>query len=110
MTEREIIKQLKKEIGDLKLELARVRHLLALETKSSTKHIGEIYRRIKMLDDIEVEDFKKLAAHIMNFHDMVEPIEQKLFPKAKATRQQLAAIIGTRRVGAGAKFDTKKKP
>ncbi len=110
MTDREIIKQLKKEIGDLKLELARVKHLLALETKSSTRHIGEIYKRIKMLDDRGVEDFKKLAAHIMNLHDMVEPIEQKLFPKAKATRQQLAEIIGTRRVGAGAKFDKKKKP
>lgn len=109
MTDHEIIKQLKKEVGDLKLELARLHHVMKLESDDTTKHVKYIYKYLKMLDDRGLGDFKKLAGHIMNLHDMVEPIEQKLFPKAKATRQQLSSIIGTKRVWDGAKFD-KKKP
>jgi hypothetical protein len=106
--ENEEIKRLKKEIGGLKLEVAKIHNTLKMESDSTTKHIGSIYKRIAKLDDRCVADLKYLCQHIANLHDIIDPIEQKIFPNAKAARKKIAAIVGPKRLGAGNDLDKKK--
>lgn len=116
MNDHEIIAHLRKENGDLKLELAKVVRTLKMESDSTTKHIKKLYERIKLLDNYigridkrETDTLKFLSQHIADLADIVAPIEQKIFPDAKKNRDQLASIIGKRKFGADGKNWDKKK-
>jgi hypothetical protein len=106
MEKREILR-LEKENADLKAELVKVICTLKMESDSTTKHIKCLYQRIKLLDDYIGRIEKNLSQHIANLHDIVAPIEQKIFPAAKNTRKQIASIIGPKSLGA--RKDTDKK-
>jgi hypothetical protein len=108
MTDAEIIKRLKKENGDLKLEVARLWHTLKLETASTSKHIKHIYQQIGILDKREHAEDVAFTEHIANIYDIILPIEDKIFPNAKETRKQLTSIVGRKRLGAGKDLDKRK--
>ncbi len=108
------IKQLKKENSDLKLEVAKLISTLKMESDSTTKHIKTLYERIKLLDDYigkidkrGTKDLKYVTQHIADLHDIIGPIEQKIFPAAKNARKQLASIVGPKRLGSGKNWDKK---
>jgi hypothetical protein len=110
----EITKRLIKENADLKVEIAKLWSVLKKESDSTTKHVGEIYKRIKLINDYtaiidkrETKAFGILSQHIADLHDIVAPIEQKLFPAAKNTRRQISSIIGPKQLGAGKDLDKK---
>jgi hypothetical protein len=100
MSEKDIIEQLTKEIDVLKLELVRLHRMLQQEADSSTKHIQELYKRVKETHDYTIEidkrgtrDLKLNNHNISRLFDMVWPIEGKIFPEVSKARQQLASII-----------------
>ncbi len=86
MSDKDIIDQLTKEVSDLKLELANLHRMLKQESDSSTKHISEIYKRIRDINNLSVNNISTL-------YDMVTPIEQKIFPEISRARQQLGSIL-----------------
>jgi hypothetical protein len=48
------------------------------------------------------------GSHIANLVDIVSPIEDKIFPRAKDTRRQMKTIIGPRNLFSTAKWDKKE--
>lgn len=106
------IKRLKKENGDLKAEVARLGYALKIETDSTTKHIKILYQHIKSLDNYigkidkrQTKDQWFLCQHIADLHDIVSPIEDKIFPAAKSARKQLKSIIGRKKLADGKDLD-----
>jgi hypothetical protein len=100
MSDKDIIEQLTKEVDAIKLELVRLHRMLQQEADSSTKHIQELYKRVKETHGYTIEidkrgtrDLKLNNHNISRLFDMVWPIEQKLFPEVSKARQQLGSII-----------------
>lgn len=100
MTDRELIEIMRKRIGNLESEIAKLHHMLKLESGSSTKHINELYKRVKEAHDYTIEidkrgtrDLKLNNQNISRLYDMVWPIEQEIFPEVSQVRQQLDSII-----------------
>jgi hypothetical protein len=86
MSDHEIIEFMRKEIGDLKSEIAKLHHMLKLESDSTTKHINELYKRGADTHNYSINNISTL-------YDIVAPIEEKIFPNVSRVRQQLTAIV-----------------
>jgi hypothetical protein len=102
------ITKIRKEIGDLKLELARLHELLKGESDNTTYHIKFIYDHLKILDDRSIKNRTIHRELIFKLYDMIEPIEEKLFPGVSRAREQLAAIIEKARLDPDIDHDEKK--
>lgn len=85
MIESDEIKRLKGEIEYLKGEIAELYHLLNLEIRSSSKHLKELYKRVKKVNKYSNDS-------IANLYDIVFPIEQTIFPGVSRARQALTDI------------------
>lgn len=96
------IEQLKHEIAYLRVEISSLTDTLKTESDSTTKHINQIYQRIK---DTRVE----CGHDVSTLFDMVEPLEEELFPKVSEARRQLREIIDKRRRAAEKPKSQKKK-
>ncbi len=77
---------LRKEIAELRAEIAELFEIVKMEGESTTKHIDEIYKRIALLHNYSINNISTL-------YDMAAPIEEKVFPQVSKVRQQLTAIV-----------------
>ncbi len=84
---------LKKEIEQIKLQICKIYDLLKAESDNTTHHIKYIYNYLKILDDRSMDMNTSHNELIFKLYDMIEPIEEKIFPGVSKARQQLAAII-----------------
>jgi hypothetical protein len=114
--EKDEINFLKKENETLRREIAKIVNSLKMESDSTTQHIKKIYQRIKLIDNYiasvdkqGVSDITWVCQRIADIHDIIAPIEDKIFPKAKSTRKQLKSIVGPRQLGAGENLDRRKR-
>jgi hypothetical protein len=69
------IQQLKKEVEALREEVIDVREALNLEIDNTLKHFGYIH------------------SHIVNIHDCMTSITEKVFPGYAATKSQVNELI-----------------
>src|ERR1700730_380627 len=78
MTESKEIERLKAEIEYLKGEINELHHMfnrvLKFELKATTKHIRELYKRTRSVNVFSRNGIRAL-------HDIVSPIEEKIFPE-----------------------------
>jgi hypothetical protein len=86
MNEIDEIKRLKGEVEYLKGEISQLYHLLNKETHSASRHINELYKRVKKVN-------KWSNDSLANLYDIVMPIEERLFPSVSKARQALTNII-----------------
>ena len=96
------IEQLKHEIESLRAVIVDLTNALKTESDSTTKHINQIYQRIK---DTRVE----CGHDVSTLFDMVEPLEEELFPESERSAAELREIIDKRRRAAEKPKSQKKK-
>jgi len=83
---------LQAEINHLKAEIANIDRIMEAHARDVTDHIKYIYKYLKTLDDRSVDNLRFHNEYIANLYDIVEPIEQKIFPGVSKARRQLAAL------------------
>jgi hypothetical protein len=88
-----VISLMRKEINDLKMEIVRMRGVINFESDDVTGHIKRINKFLNVLDDRSIKHFKFHNESIANLYDIVEPIEEKMFPGVSKARRQLAALV-----------------
>lgn len=96
MTDRDEIERLKGEIEYLKSEITELHNIfnrvLKFELKATAKHLQELYKRTRQVTVFSTNGITAL-------HDIVAPIEEKIFPGVSTARQQLAAIVKNAELG-----------
>lgn len=103
MVKNDEIEQLKTEIDCLKGEIIELHNMFnritKLDLKATTKHLQELYKRTQRVTIFSTNS-------IVALHDIVAPIEEKIFPGVSKAREQLATIVKTAKADAN---DSRKK-
>src|ERR1700730_18628757 len=90
MNDSDETERLKAEIEYLKGEISELHsmcnRILKFELKATAQHLQELYKRTR-----QVSVFSRNGSNAL--HDIVSPIEEKIFPGVSRARQQLAAIV-----------------
>jgi hypothetical protein len=90
MMEGDEIQRLRAEIEYLKGEINELHgmfnRVLKFELKATTKHLRELYKRTRGVNVFSRNGIRAL-------HDIVSPIEEKIFPEVSKARQQLMDIV-----------------
>lgn len=97
MHDQNIIDELKKEIARLRSDLEHLNGMCKSDSEDTTDHIKYIYKYLKMLDDRSVSDLNLMAETMIVLRDAIDPMEERLFPGVAKAREQLAAIVATRK-------------
>lgn len=92
MTESQNIDALRNEIADLKRQLFELHHDMRFISGEIASQVKHIYEYLRILDDRSVDNLKFHNEYIANLYNMIEPIEQKLFPGVSRMRRQLQAL------------------
>jgi hypothetical protein len=87
------IELLKMEVAALRNELDVLRNNCVTYADGTVEDIKYIHRYLKMLDDQGLSHLRLLVDSILHLHDVVGPIEQKIFPEVSEARLQLAAVM-----------------
>ena len=86
--------------------------LLRREIESLKAQISEL-KAVQHRDFVEINKLIKdvytgAYQHIANLHDIVRPIEDQIFPHARAARKKMKEIVGESSIFANKKWDKKQ--
>ena len=92
----------KEDIAFLKAEIESLKSKVTALEKTQDRDFVEINNLIK-------EVYTNAYQYIADIHDIIRPIEQKIFPNARQTRKQIEAIVGKAHLQSRLDLDKKNR-